>query len=164
MSQIKAFEKCEFRVLDTGTCYGDGEYLYIEAEAADSIDDTQNRAVFDVPEELALFSGHHNETVNKWTATLKDLHDSGKSVAVWGTGGKGIGFLNAVQSEHVSCVVDINPDRQRKFVPGSAHRIEAPEYLKQIKPDVIIVTNPLYRCEIEAQATALGITSEFLIA
>jgi hypothetical protein len=163
-SLVAVFEKCGFALLDSGTCYADGEYLYIEAEGAEIEATISNGPGLELPEELANLSQHHDNTIASWRATLSELGNSGKRVAVWGTGGKGIGFLNAVPAHAVACVVDINPDRQHKFIPGSAHRIEAPDHLRHHKPDVIIITNPLYEDEIMAQVAGLGIECDYMVA
>lgn len=87
----------------------------------------------------------------------------GKRVAAWGSGGKGIGFLNSFDTESIiPYVVDINPRRQHKFIPGSAQKIIPPEFLRDYQPDFIVITNPLYAQEIKQQVHELNVKSEFL--
>ena len=84
---------------------------------------------------------------------------------IWGTGGKGISFLNALETtDVVACAVDINPDRQGMFTPGTAHPIVEPARLRQIRPEVVIITNGLYEQEILRTLAELGVTADCLVA
>ena len=75
-----------------------------------------------------------------------------------------MGFLNSVESvDVIQAVVDINPQRWHKYIPGSGHQIVPPASLKSLNPGVIIVTNPLYQQEIEAQASQLNVQADFLV-
>ena len=84
---------------------------------------------------------------------------------MWGTGGKGITFLNSLDtSDVVAYVVEINPDKQGKYTPGTGHPIVSPEHLASEPPDTIIITNALYEREMRQQAHDIGVDCEFLIA
>jgi len=61
-------------------------------------------------------------------------------------------------------VVDVNPRRQGHFMPVTGQPIVAPTALPAIDPQVIVITNELYRDEITRQARALGLRSEILVA
>ena len=95
--------------------------------------------------------------VRRWTDRLQSLQAQGRRVAMWGTGGKGTTFLNALPPGLIGCVVDINPNRQGSFTPCTGHLISSPEALPGYKPDLLIVTNPLYEEEIRAHAATLGV-------
>ena len=74
-------------------------------------------------------------------------------------------FLAALgRPDVISHVVDINPNRQGKYVPGAGQLIVAPRALTELRPDTIIMTNRLYESEIREQLQALGLTSELLAA
>ena len=60
-------------------------------------------------------------------------------------------------------VLDINPDRHEKYIPGSAPKVVAPEFIAEYRPDVIIITNPIYEQEIKKQVCELGVSCEFMI-
>ena len=82
---------------------------------------------------------------------------------VWGSGGKGISFLNALKADDVfQAVIDINPCRQGKFIPGTGHEIVAPDWIARHRPHVVVISNPLYEAEIRAMAAQLGVACEFL--
>lgn len=161
------FTACGFEVLDAGTCYENGEYVYVEAmpgRTPDSAVAPSSKARINVPPAAAEFSQIHREHVKKWTARLTKVKQSGRRVVAWGSGGKGINFLNTLATEDIiPYVVDINPNRHGKYVPGSAQKVVAPEFLVDYRPELIIITNPLYEREIKAQVQKLGIPADFQV-
>jgi len=163
-SLVTAFQLSGFEVLDSGPCYGEGEYLYIEASGADVSKAAVSLLSAPLPDELVRFARHHDANCKDWHKRLEAMVNAGQRVAVWGTGGKGIGFLNAMANAGIGRVVDINPDRQGRFTPGSGHRIVGPESLIEYQPNVIILTNPLYADEIKDQVGELGLKCQFLVA
>ena len=162
------FERCGFQVLDANTCYEGDQYLYIEAVPGNQPTFWGNhtaRLCRELPDEIAEFAATHRRQLASWTERLAQFKQRGQRVVVWGTGGKGISFLNALgTSDLIQYVVEINPDKQGKYVPGSAQLIVPPEFLTEYQPDKVIITNPLYKQEMEQQAKDLGVSCEFLIA
>ena len=71
-------------------------------------------------------------------------------------------MLNA--TEQIEYAVDISPRKHGKDMGGTGQQIVAPKDLEQLKPDVIILTNPVYENEIKDFAKSLGLHSEFLVA
>jgi len=61
-------------------------------------------------------------------------------------------------------VVDINPRKTGRFVPGSGQEIVEPNSLRELHPDVIILMNEIYRDEIASDIAGLGLNPEFLTA
>ena len=51
--------------------------------------------------------------------------------------------------DEIQYIVDINPHRHGKFIPGVGKQIVSPESLKDYKPETIIVMNPIYCNEIK---------------
>ena len=64
--------------------------------------------------------------------------------------------------EEVECVVDINPHRHGKFIPGVGKQIMPPEHLKAVKPEVVIVMNAIYRDEIRRMLEQMEIVPEVI--
>jgi hypothetical protein len=64
----------------------------------------------------------------------------------------------------ISYVVDINPRKTGRFVPGAGQRIIEPNELRELLPDVVVLMNELYREEIMLQTARLGLNPEFLAA
>jgi hypothetical protein len=75
---------------------------------------------------------------------------------VWAATSKTVAFLAAV-AVPVVAAVDINPAKQGSYLPGSGTPVVAPQALTEIDPDLILVMNPIYLEEIEADVVALGI-------
>jgi hypothetical protein len=62
----------------------------------------------------------------------------------------------------VEFAVDINPHRRGQFMATTGQEIIGPERLTEDKPDVVIVMNPIYKQEIQADLQKLGLTPEVL--
>ena len=58
---------------------------------------------------------------------MRSRHAAGKRVAIWGGGSKCVSFLttNGLGAE-VAQVIDINPFKQGKYLPGTGHRCQRP--------------------------------------
>jgi SAM-dependent methyltransferase len=161
------FRRCGFEVLRAGTCYEGDQYLYVEARVSENAepDSKPSESSSQLPTKIAEFSQHYREALDGWSKRLEQFRSSGSRVVLWGSGGKGISFLNALDSEGlIEYVVEINPDKHGKHIPGSGQMIVGPEFLKEYQPDKIIITNPLYEDEMKQQAAQLGVHSDFLIA
>ena len=63
----------------------------------------------------------------------------------------------------VEYVVDVNPQRQGRYMPKSGQRVVAPAELREIAPDIVIATNPNYAAEILGQIRDLGLQCDFQI-
>ena len=57
-------------------------------------------------------------------------------------------------------MVDINPNKQGMYIPGTSQSIVPPEFLKEFKPDVIIIMNPVYKNEIQETINKLELTNK----
>lgn len=153
------FQQAGFEVLDIGQCYGDGEYLYIEAVPS-SAAPRPSRQNIALNAELSGLASYHAKVTELWMSRLVAQFNQGGRVAVWGTGGKGTTFLSLFPAELIGCVVDINPNRQDTYIPCSGHLIESPDKLRAYQPTLIIMTNPLYAAEISDEVRSLGLSCE----
>jgi SAM-dependent methyltransferase len=166
-SLARLFRECGFEILDI--CEGlDGACLEIEARPAvqSAIGHSENtKIIADVAEQVEAFPTIYSDLIQKWGARFEMYRRTGKRVVLWAAGMRAISLLVNVPAaaDIVSFVVDVNPLRQNHYLPGTAHEIIAPERLPEIRPDVVIVTNPVYATEIRGQLTDLGIQSEFEI-
>jgi len=72
---------------------------------------------------------------------LSTAKAEGKSVAAYGAAAKGNTLLNycGVTAESIDFVADANPHKQNKLLPGSHIPIYSPDYIKQAKPDYLII-------------------------
>jgi len=84
----------------------------------------------------------------QWLTRLLDLKARGK-VALWGAGAKGATFANLVDPDGtiIDCVVDLNPNKQGGYIPGTGHPIVAPAALPERGVARALLMNPNYREE-----------------
>ncbi len=102
-------------------------------------------------------------SIEKWRNTVIGACESGKKVAIWGSGSKCVAFLTTLGiDEQVGCIVDISTYRHGKYMPGTGHRIENPVALKDFQPDLVIMMNQIYRQEISANLAKMGLAPELL--
>lgn len=107
-----------------------------------------NRADF-----YAGFQARANTVKNDLVSFLIEAVRSGKRVAAYGAAAKGNTLLNyaGVRPDLVSYVVDLNPAKQGKCLPGSRIPIVAEDFLEQDKPDFILILPWNLRDEIVTQ-------------
>lgn len=96
--------------------------------------------------------------IDRWRERLDDWSASGDRVVLWGAGSKGVTFANLVDADRrLQALVDVNPRKRGRFVPGTGHPIVGPDDLPSDPPTVVIVMNPQYRDEIAADLETRGV-------
>ena len=72
---------------------------------------------------------------------MLELKNSGLKIAAYGAAAKGVTLLNycGINSDIIEYVVDMNPHKQGKFLPGSRIPIVEVSRLLQDPPDVLLV-------------------------
>jgi SAM-dependent methyltransferase len=96
-----------------------------------------------------------------WRHWFRQAVRDDRRVVIWGAGSKGVTFLNLVgANDVVQYAVDVNPYKQGKFVAGTGQEIVPPEFLKEHRPDHVVVMNDIYKNEIDATLTSLAVTAE----
>lgn len=100
------------------------------------------------PALAANYSLSEGQLQRDWLTRLGDLRAKGR-VALWGAGAKGATFANLVDpgATLIDCVVDLNPNKQGRFVPGTGHPIVSPADLPGRAVRSAILMNPNYREE-----------------
>jgi SAM-dependent methyltransferase len=118
-----------------------------------------------VSHEITNFTARFKNKVKKWREKLDMLVGNGQRVVVWGAGSKGVTFLNIFKDyQQIEYAVDINPMKQGMYIPGTGQKIVPPEFLREYRPDVVIVMNPIYRREIRNFIECLGQTCKLMSA
>ncbi|HEY6023445.1 MAG TPA: class I SAM-dependent methyltransferase [Pseudolabrys sp.] len=81
----------------------------------------------------------------------------GRSIAGYGAAAKGNTLLNflGVRSDFVDFVVDRNPAKQGKYLPGSRIPVLAPEAIAQRRPDFLVILPWNLRDEIAGQMASI---------
>jgi SAM-dependent methyltransferase len=145
-----------FNVTDSYTGFGD-QFLAVEARAGDT-DVSPTPDPGDLPGLVETFGTAYEEKLRHWEQRLAQWAETGARVALWGAGSKGVSFLNMVPgADDINSVVDINPRKHGKHIPGSAQPVVGPDDLAADPPQTVLVMNPVYRDEIAAILTGLGI-------
>ncbi|HUZ34065.1 MAG TPA: class I SAM-dependent methyltransferase [Xanthobacteraceae bacterium] len=161
------FRHAGFEVLRTSTGYDD-QYLMIEARAAtDGLDVASIAAERQEMETLAGqaadFTAAVDRIAGEWRAQLHQRIVRSRRTVLWGSGSKAVAFLTTLGiRDEIEYVVDINPFRQGRFVPGTGQRIVPPSFLAQYRPDLVIVMNPIYCGEIGAELRRQGVSAELV--
>lgn len=71
-------------------------------------------------------------------------------------------YLADPHRQHVDCVVDLNPNKQGRFLPGTGHPIVHPAALKERGVRRAVLMNPNYRDENRAILRELGLDIELV--
>ena len=122
---------------------------------------TDRLAVAALSQMIGSFETKFREQTKRWTIALDELFTQGKKVVIWGSGSKGVTFLNLLDlRDKIQYAIDINPRKQGKFIPGSGQEIVSPERMNDYQPDVVIVMNPLYQEEIQSSLHGLGLDAQ----
>jgi len=164
-SLARLLRLCGFDVTNLLRDYFD-QYLLVEAMPVNG----KSTKVFDAEEsvdqmakEVDYFSAKCREKLDFWRKQLHEIKAEEKKAIVWGSGSKCVGFMTTLKVEaEIKYVVDINPRRHGKFIPGVGKQIMAPEFLKLYKPDTVIVMNPVYTNEIKKTLDSMGLTADLL--
>ncbi len=153
-----------FDVTETWTGFED-QFLCLEAlpAASPASDPPAVETLRDTEALAQAFPGRYRQTIDRWRSRLTELAARDRPVALWGAGSKGVTFLNVFKAIHeIPCVVDLNPRKHGKHVPGVGQPIMAPEELRKHNPSAVIVMNPNYRIEVQEQVETLGLSAEVI--
>ena len=155
------FTREGFDVTKVWTDY-DGQYLMIQAEPA-LFDlpsgDGASAAVPALPTDISGFKAALAERTASWKSGLERAAAGGKKIVLWGGGSKAVAFLTTLGiRDEVQGAVDINPYKHGTYLSKTGHLILSPQDLVSIRPDVVIIMNPIYRREIAAELTKLGLS------
>jgi hypothetical protein len=164
-SLARLFRSCGFDVVDLGTEY-DGQYLMIEARPGTGTGRPPLRQENDLAELerlVAEFTNAIAETTSLWKNRLAEINRKGQRAVLWGAGSKGVAFLTKLNiRDEVKYCVDINPYKHGTFMAGTGQEIVSPEFLKEYRPDIVIIMNPIYCAEIQADLHKLGLDPELV--
>lgn len=166
-SLAKLFTMCGFQIRAIHESFG-RQFLAIEASAEGAV--SNGDSLYEGRAATAALgralAAAFSEKMVGWRDRLKQLSDKGRRVVAWGAGAKATTFLNIVDpaGSVISHVVDINPRKTGRFVPGAGQRIIEPNELRELLPDVVVLMNELYREEIMLQTAGLDLNPEFLAA
>ena len=162
-SLARLFRSCGFEITDLYRDYGD-QYLMIEALPIEMPSETVHpfeETLDELKRDVEHFKAEINNKLGRWKQDLEQWQAEGKRVVVWGSGSKCVAFLTTLDTiDKIQYVVDINPHRHGKFIPGVGKQIMSPEFLKEYQPDRVIVMNAIYCDEIQKMLDGMGVQTE----
>jgi SAM-dependent methyltransferase len=168
---VRIVERAGWRVEDTGTLFG-GMFRFIEMSTNSGKEahrsDRPLPGLAERDHQLAAIIGfqqRHEAERARWRDRIGELAERGARPVLWGAGSRGVQFLTFADADHrLAAVVDVNPRKWGRYLPATAHRVDAPETLAAVKPQAVIITNPSYRTEIEKHLRHLGVRADVLVA
>jgi FlaA1/EpsC-like NDP-sugar epimerase len=113
--------------------------------------------------DVVYFLNNYQQKLNNWKTELTKIKKSGRRSVIWGAGSKAVAFLTTLKiQDEIQYAVDVNPHKQGTYMAGTGQKIVAPDFLKEYKPDAVIIMNPIYKKEISENLYRLGLTPEIL--
>jgi len=162
-SLARLFRSCNFEVIDVYRDF-DNQYLCIEARPG-----ARGKPAARVAEaDLETLSFETSRFEAKWQlkyaqmrSDLQAIVSAGKRAVVWGSGSKAVAYLTALGiRDEIEFVVDINPHKHGKFLAGTGHEIVSPEFLRDYKPETVILMNSIYTAEVQGKLNELGLQAD----
>jgi hypothetical protein len=156
-SLAHAFRRAGFTPTRQWKAY-DGQYLMLEAEPAAAPDRTPVEGLARTREQVARFRAGVGERLAGLKAEIEAWRREERTVVVWGSGSKAAGYLVTLGlKDEIAAVVDINPHKRGKYQAGTGHAIVGPDDLPAIRPDAVVIMNPIYVEEIRAELQRRGL-------
>ena len=173
-SLVMLFADCGFEVRDVQERFG-AQFLTIEACAASKEVAAKNRSGSDREATAAsdatvaaceAIAPGFNACVIRWLNYPEQQRVEGRRIILWGAGAKAVTFLNVVDpaGSAISRVVDVNPRKTGRFIAGSGQEIVEPNAVRELRPEAIVLMNPIYHEEVGSTLRALGLEPELLVA
>lgn len=136
-----ACHRAGFEVAEVTRVFG-GQYLWLRAVPAGRVASLARE-----------FRARYAWQRERWQAVV------GNGTALWGAGAKGVTMAGIIDptGEHIPCIVDNNPAKQGRYLPGTGHPIVAPATLSHLPVTSAVSLNPNYTQEIERQLDGLGL-------
>lgn len=131
-----------------------GQYLWLIATVSSKSD-------------FAILAKNYSNEVKRVKSDWQNRimkYDSSEKVGIWGAGAKGVTFLNIIDPnrEYIDCVIDLNPNKQGAYIPGTGHPIIDYRDIVDRGLTKIIVMNSNYFKEICNLVTNNNIDVEIL--
>jgi 2-polyprenyl-3-methyl-5-hydroxy-6-metoxy-1,4-benzoquinol methylase len=162
-SLARLFRSCGFEILDLA-CEYDDQYLLIEAKPVDTPSEKLHPLEEPVSEVIEMVQKFVRQCDNKltwWRDYLLEAKKTGKRVVAWGSGSKCVSFFTTLGiTDEVEHVIDINPHRHGKFIVGASKEVRSPEFLREYRPDIVVVMNEIYTREISEMLSGMELSPD----
>jgi len=157
--------RCGFSVIDLWTGY-DEQYLMITARVSGKEKPTplsQQDDMDELNKEVSYFEKNAPEKIKEWKQKIESMKNKGKRIAIWSSSSKAVSFLTTLDiKDEIEYVIDINPYRQGYYMAGAGQEIVGPDFLKDYRPDIVIVMNSIYKEEIKNMLNERGLHPEIV--
>lgn len=162
------FHNSSFNILNLSQTF-DNQFLVIEAiprkENSRPPNSVHAFSVSVLAKQIDDFSLASQKKISRWKKSITNMASQGKRIVLWGAGSKGISFLNMLSlNDEIEYIVDINPRKRGMFVTGTGQKIISPEFLREYRPEIVIIMNPIYTEEIGSNIRHLGIDPSIIAA
>jgi SAM-dependent methyltransferase len=150
----RVFNGTGFAVQRVWTGYDDQYLMIVTSPAEHRFDERSGDAegVAAIIGMSASFAAAAARSRAAWLGRIRNWAAAGQRTVLWGSGSKAVAFLTTLGlHDEIEHVVDINPYRVGKFLPGTGQKIVAPAFLRDYRPDKVIIMNPVYRDEVERE-------------
>jgi SAM-dependent methyltransferase len=165
-SLARLFREGSFYPLRIYSEYG-GQYLMIEA-----VSGVAGGKSDILPEETDIGAMHQyvkefpekrKAKADAWRSRFNEIQNRGIRTVLWGAGSKASAFLATLGlGEAIEYIVDINPSKHGYYMPGTGQKIVSPEFLKEYRPELVIVMNQVYQVEITHQLEKMGVNTDLI--
>jgi 2-polyprenyl-3-methyl-5-hydroxy-6-metoxy-1,4-benzoquinol methylase len=160
------FRSCRFEIVELSRTYGD-QYLLVIAKPVND----NSKVVHKMEESLEalttnvdLFAVSYHKKIDSWYNRLEQIGAADKRAVIWGSGSKCVAFLTTLKMKNaIEYIVDINPHRHGMYLPSIGKKIMPPNFLKQYKPDITLIMNPIYRSEIQIMLENMCVSTEVIV-
>lgn len=160
-SLARLFRREGFAVDALWRCY-DEQYLVLEARPAPGPTAPSLPLEDDLAETRTLIAAFRTGIAAKLLGLRQQLdawRAEGRRIAIWGSGSKAVAFLTVLGlGAAIAAVVDVNPHKRGRWLAGTGHRIVGPDDLADVRPDIVLVMNPIYLEEIGRDLAARGLS------
>lgn len=164
-SLARLFRSCQFDVIDISRAFDD-QYLLIEAKPVNRKSEKvheNEESVDELAKNVEYFSINCQEKLDNWKKRLNRFYADGKRVVVWGSGSKCVSFMSTLNvKDEIEHIVDINPFRHDKYLPGIGKKVMSPEILRKHNPDIVVVMNSIYQDEIRQMLNDMDLAPEII--
>ncbi|MDI3470239.1 MAG: SAM-dependent methyltransferase [Pseudolabrys sp.] len=153
-----ALARAGFMTLSSQTCFGD-QYQWTLASPGNMTDTLSANGSTEVEAVLA-----YSETEDAHLHAAKERIATANAPLVWGMATKGVIFSTLMNSNRLSGGIDLNPNKQKRFVPGSGIEIHPPEWIRDtIVNPTIFIMNANYAEEIRQLLFKMGVDAESIV-
>ena len=148
-----------FEIAGLRTEYDD-QYLVIETRPSDSVATVGGPEISgSMHQDVDRFATHCQARIEAWREAFQCAHRDRRRIVIWGGGSKAVAFLTTLGiRDEVTCVVDINPNKNGTFLAGTGHEIISPSRLRERNPEVVVMMNPIYQPEIREHLRSVGLS------